>query len=326
MLLRLLRSNQPLAYLIIPFFAGIWWFGNFIHPQAPVTDPATSLPLFALLNRIAGNNALATELIALILIGLSAYLLSWLNNKHIFIQERTLMPPLFFILLSTTLPYLRILNPVHCALPFILLSIDRIIGTYRVDSLSYKPFESSLLIGLASLFYGPSAFLLTLVWIGQLLFRPALWREWFFSLAGFIVPFIFLWGIFLLQDQSFSSFTDQFFRTIALPGREASTGREFLFLGTGLFLVILSSHVMAGKFQSKKIIARRSFTLFFWFFVLLVAGYFFIPGAGTELVILAAVPTAYLFTHFFLFVKKRWWGEVLLWLFLIVMILVNFYL
>jgi hypothetical protein len=313
-MIRLLRSNQPVIFFLIPLVALLLWMSSLIHPLPLMGEPASALSLFTVVSKFAGNSAFWSCFSGMLLTLISGYMLGRMNIKYIFIQERTQMPILFFILLAGVFPSLHQLNPIHCALPFIIVAIDRMIGTYRNDNLSYNPFEASILMAVASLFYAPAVFFLPMVWIGLLLFRPGMWREWFFSLAGFTVPYIFWFTWLLITNQSHHGFIDEFVSSLFTKNRISFSTMQLIFLGFLTFLLLLSSQLMIQKFQSKKILARRSFTLLFWIFILLIGCFFFIPSTGSELIAAASLPIAYLIAHFFMYVKKKWWGELLLWI------------
>jgi hypothetical protein len=311
-MLRLFRSNQPLIFFLIPLIALLLWVNDLRHPL-PATSFQTAMPAFDLILHLIGNAGWLNPLAGLLFTLISAYMVGQLNRQYMFIQERSQMPLIFFILVAGTFSTLHSLHPLHIALPFFILAVSRILGTYRVDKLSYNPFEASFFVGIAGLFYGPSILFLPVVWIGLLLFRPGYWREWFFTLAGFAVPWIFWITGLLIVGKPYREFTDKFISSLTDHSIPDLTNLQWIFLGFLLFLTLVSSQVMIRKIQTKKILARRSFNLFFWVFFIELASYSLIPSIGPEILIAIAVPMAYLFTHFFIHLRRNWWGELLLW-------------
>jgi hypothetical protein len=320
-MLRLFRSNQPLIFFLIPLIALLLWVNDLRHP-GPAVPIQTAMPAFDLVFRLFGNSGWMLSLAGLLLTLLSGYMAGQMNRQYIFIQERSQMPVIFFILVAGTFSRLHSLQPLHIALPFFLLAISRILGTYRIDKLSYNPFEASFFVGVASLFYGPSILFLPVVWIGLLFFRPGYWREWFFSLAGFAVPWVFWLTGLLIAGKPYQEFTGKFLSSILTHSILVLSSRQWIFLGFLLFLILVSSQMMIQKIQSKKILARRSFNLFFWVFIIWFLSYFLIPSIGLEILIALAVPIAYLFTHFFIHLRRNWWGELLLWTLVSLVVLV----
>ncbi|MFN8208878.1 MAG: hypothetical protein U0T82_15945 [Bacteroidales bacterium] len=322
-MLRLFRSNQPLIFFLIPLITLLLWVKEFRLPGH--ADPFQSaMPAFDLVIGLIGNGNWLNPLFGLLFTLLSAYMVGQLNRQYIFIQERSQMPVIFFILVSGTFSTLHSLHPLHIALPFFLMAISRILGTYRIDKLSYNPFESAFFVGIAGLFYGPSIMFLPVVWIGLLLFRPGYWREWFFTIAGFAVPWIFWLTGLLIAGIPVLEFREKFVSSLISRHTYELSSQQWLFLGFLLLLTLVSSQVMIRKIQSNKILARRSFNLFFWIFFVGVASYSIIPSVGIEILIALAVPVAYLFTHFFIHVRRNWWGELLLWIMTVLVVLVAF--
>jgi hypothetical protein len=319
-MLRLFRSNQPLIFFLIPLIALLLWVNDLRNPL-PAAPVITAMPAFDMVIRLVGNAGWLNSLAGLLFILVSAYLVGQLNRQYIFIQERSQMPVIFFILVAGSFSTLHSLQPLHIALPFFLMAVSRLLGTYRVDKLSYNPFEASFFVGLAGLFYGPSILFLPVIWIGLLLFRPGYWREWFFTLAGFAVPWIFWLTGMLIAGKPYQDFTLKLVSSLTSHTIPELTNLQWVFLGFMLFLTLVSSQIMIQKIQSKKIQARRTFNLFFWVFFIGLASYSFIPSVGLEILIAIAVPMAYLFTHFFIHIRRNWWGELLLWTMSILVVL-----
>ena len=61
----------------------------------------------------------------------------------------------------------------------------------------------------------------------------------------------------------------------------------------------------------KKIYSRKYFMFFLWLFIVTLAIYFIIPSAGYEMIIIAALPVSFLFTHYFVNVKPGWINRML---------------
>jgi len=319
MLLRLIKSNSPLIFFVIPLVGLLLWLQSWLNP-APILNTYATMPLYDLVISITGTSGYIPLLLNFFLVLLAGYFIAKLNSKYIFIQDRTQMPALFFILLAGSMPALRTINPVIFSLLFLLWAIDRMIGTYRMDQLSYHPFEAGILIGLATLFYAPSAIFIILLWISMILFRPGYWREWAFTLLGLATPVLFLCSWAFLSDIPLGRYSQMFIDALISGTPEHYTASELLWISFLLILVLLASHLIIQTFQSKKILARRSFTLFFWWFLVILAAFFLIHSAGSELMIILAVPLSYLFSHFFMYIRRRWWGETLLWIMIILIV------
>jgi len=236
-----------------------------------------------------------------------------LNSKYIFIQDRTYLPLFFMILIAGSSRTFQQLNPVIPAAIFILLALERMLGTYRVDKLSLNPFEAAFMVAIASLFYAPSVFFLLMIWIAVGILRPGYWREWIYTILGFLMPYLFLYSYYYLSGINFSNQSKMLLDFMYLhysPGIPSNSYRMFLVFLT--ILMIISGLAMVRYYPAKKILARRTFMLFFWWFLTVTGVFFLLPSVSTEILILAAVPIAFVLAHFFMYVKSRSWIQELL--------------
>lgn len=307
-ILKIFKSNQPAAVILMVILGISLWLKSFTHPVlAEVYFNNHPMPLFALLMYFLGNG-FASRLIALILLIITGFMLIRLNTKFIFIQDRTYLPLFFFLLLAGGYFQFQQLNPLIPAVIFLLIALERMLGTYRIDKLSMNPFEASFMVSIASLFYAPSIFFLILIWVAVGLLRPGYWREWIYTILGFAMPYLFLYSYYYLanKDIELQSRTLLDFLFIHYsPGISSASFRLFLLY---LFLlVLLSSFYMVRYYPAKKILARRTFVLLFWWFLTVFGVYLIIPSVSGEILILASVPISYVLAHFFMYAKSRLW-------------------
>jgi hypothetical protein len=312
-ILKIFKSNQPTAVILIVLLGMSLWLKSFTHPvPQEVFYLNHPMPLFGLLQYLLGVG-FASKLIALVLLIITGFMLVRLNTKFIFIQDRTYLPLFFFILLAGCYKSFQQLNPVVPAVIFLLLAFERMLETYRVDKLSLNPFEASFLVSIASLFYAPSAFFLLLIWIAVGLLRPGYWREWIYTFLGFAMPYLFLYSYYYLSGKNFSIQSRALVDFIFIPFSPGVSSSSFrLFLLYLMLLILISSIYLVRYYPAKKIISRRTFMLLFWWFLTVFGVFLFLPSVSTEIIILAAVPIAYVLSHFFLYAKSRKWIQELL--------------
>ena len=312
-ILKIFKSNQPAAVIFMVLIGICLWLKSFFHPVVEeVFFNNHPMPLFALLRYLLGSG-FASRLVALILLIITGFMLIRLNSKYIFIQDRTYLPLFFMILIAGSSRTFQQLNPVIPAAIFILLALERMLGTYRVDKLSLNPFEAAFMVAIASLFYAPSVFFLLMIWIAVGILRPGYWREWIYTILGFLMPYLFLYSYYYLSGINFSNQSKMLLDFMYLhysPGIPSNSYRMFLVFLT--ILMIISGLAMVRYYPAKKILARRTFMLFFWWFLTVTGVFFLLPSVSTEILILAAVPIAFVLAHFFMYVKSRRWIQELL--------------
>jgi hypothetical protein len=308
MLLRIFKSNQPFSIALMVFIGLLLWIKPFAQP--PLQEffyDRYPMPLYELSKSMMGSGTFSVVLGWILLI-VTGFMLVRLNTRFIFIQDRTHLPLLIFIMLAGGFPLLQGFSPVMVAAILILLAMERLLGTYRVDVLSFNPFEAGFFVGLASLFYANAFIFLLVVWIALILLRPGFWREWAYTILGFASPFLILLSVYYLSDIGFERFYHIVRAVFTAKNVEPVVSAAFQFYGLYVLLaLIIASLLLLKVFPAQKIIARRTFNLLFWMFFITIAAYFAIPSASYEILILAAIPVSYNLSHYLLYAKIRKW-------------------
>lgn len=320
MLLRLLRLNSVWISFVFILIWGIVWFAIGAGLSYPA-GPYEGMPLYRLLASLIFSGAILQQTVGFAFILITGLYAVSMNTRYLFLGSRSQMPFVFFVMMAGSRPGDSDIYPVLMALPFILWSVDRLISSYRVQKNAYHPFEAGLLIGVASFFYAPAMVFIILILVGVYLFRQAGLREYLLAITGYLLPFGFYFAGLFILDKPVDDAIRQIISCLLKPDREVFSLTEAIWTGCYFFVLLISSYFMIFRFQTRKIIVRRSFTLFFWWFALTVTTYFLVPSAGKEIIVLPAVPVAYLFSEFYLNTQNKKWGEILLWLMVVSLIL-----
>ena len=194
----------------------------------------------------------------------------------------------------------------------ILFSIDIMFVSYKKEELTYHPFEASLLISLASMFYAKAALFMIIIWIGLSLLRPFLWREWIFTVIGFFLPYVFLFSCYYLLDYDLSARFKLILQNFTYVHDYNYLNYTYsVFYGFLLLLVILASFTMMRSFHGLKIYARRFFSFLFWVFILILIMYFGMFTKSMELLMIFAIPVSMILTFYFFSLRNKIIGEIL---------------
>ncbi len=325
MLLKLFRSNRSLVILVLPVFIALIWFPGFQkqHIQLLPFDQYPGL-LYKTFIIFATEKVLASKITALLLFLLISVLLVRLNTRYFFIPARTQLPAVIFMLIVSSVMVLQRLNPVIVSSLILILAIGRIFGAYKYEGLAYHFFDSALLVSLSSLIYINSIFFLLFIWTGLLLLRSFNWREWSFTIIGFILPYLLLSGYFYATDRSIDKLLvdpvrNNFGAGIQLGDKIADMKIIAMILTV---YVILTSLFMMIKFDTKKTYARKYFLYFLWMFIISTGLFFLLPSFSIEYTLIVAIPLTFLFSHYFVFTKINWINRILF----TVLILMPYYL
>jgi len=326
MFLRIFKGTGPGVIALIGITLILLWAGAFINPQMPpaFNYETIPMPLYGLLQIAVNHNAFTGVLFSFAIVTLIAFLIIHFNTVVFFMNERTFLPALFFIIITGFFPHNQLLNPVLPASVFLMLALNRIMDGYRKPGVAYNFFDASILISFGSLFYGNLIWFGLLVIIGIALLRAGSLIEIFISLTGLITPYIITFGLYYVLGKDLSELL------VVIKGNlfDVSAVYEFSRITIVVLVVagIVTLDAIANLFMvinMKKIKSRKTFSLLLWTFLLSGVLYFVLPSVSVEMIWITAIPASYILAHYFVFVKKRLVPEIMFVLFLLLVIIIQ---
>lgn len=319
MLLRFFRTNGAQIIVLIPIIGIILWLGSFLHAsKIPLFSDQFKLPLYAFLFDPFLSLETLQKGIAFVFVLAISFLLVRLNVRFIIINNRTYLPSLLYVVIVSGIPDIQRLNPALVTTFIMLFIIEKVLDSYRYESLFYGFFTAAFMLGLASLIYPFFIYFFITLYAGIILLRKFNWREWTFTVLGFALPFLFAFSYYyVLHDDPaflFENFNSFYFNSYDFKGFSLQV---YVFLGILAFLMLLSTQFLMNAYSARKIISRRAFTLLFWLFINVLALFFVIEQASVELIYIAAIPMSFILSNYFAFVRATFWGNLFLLLLLL---------
>jgi hypothetical protein len=328
MLLRLFKGTGPGVILLIIFTLIAVWISAFLNPHMdslynPETDP---MPLYGLLKLAIGSHYFWGVVFSFSMVSFMAFLLINFNTTDFFINERTFLPALIYILFSGLFPQYRVLNPVLPASLFLMLAILRVMDGYRKPGTAYNFFDAGFLISTGSLFYGNLIWFGLLVIIGIVLLRTVNLMEIAISILGLITPYLLIFSLYyvigkdmrellsLMQNNLFGRSTGYLFPRLTIV----------VLIFTGMITLVSIAYLFIHM-NTKKIKSRKTFSLLIWVFFISVGVYIILPSVSVEIVGLTSIPLSYFLAHYFVFVKKKIVPEIFFSVLFVLILLIQIY-
>jgi len=326
MLLKRFRTAGPDVIILIFIIALIIWMGSFIHPH-PLSDRGYDIkpmPLFGALLAIAGFNKLFSIVAAFLLVLLVSFLIVNFNTTLFFISERTFLPALIYIILTGFFTDQLVLNPVVPAAAFLILGMKRIMDSYQIQGTAYSFFDAGMLISVGSLFYANMIWFGILLITGIAILRTSGFKEFIISVLGMATPLFIIYGFLYLSGKDMNSLLSAVNYNLFEKDVTYEIRGLLLLISIVTVIIMLISlvHLISG-INTKKIKSRKTFTLLFWTFFTAAVLYAFSKSVSIEMMWLAAIPSAYLLSHYFVFARKRLIPEIMLWVLFIMTISVQ---
>jgi hypothetical protein len=230
------------------------------------------------------------------------------------------------MVLMSLQPEMFSLHPIVIANLFMLFALHKLMQSYRKETSYSEVFDTGLFISLAALFYIPSIVFILLLWIGLILLRPFIWREWVISFFGILVPWIFLIFFYFWSDKLDTLQYDALYYTIITPQKSFSaislSYAEYVQLGILLMGALLSSGRFIADLNKGTVRTRSNLFLMVYFLLLAICSVFLAPSYSIAYLSFLSIPFTVFFSSFLLFVRKQWMAE-LFFLLLIISVFLN---
>lgn len=308
MLLKLFKGTGPGVILLIALTLGLFWISAFIEPGQPsqVAGSSVPMPLYGLLLKLLGNDPFLGVLTSFVLVSAMTFLLVGFNTSVFFINERTFLPALIYVMITAIFTENQVLNPALPGAVFLMISVIRLMDAYRKPGVAYNFFDAGILISTGSLFYADLFWFGLIIFIGMVILRTIDLLEVFVGIAGLITPILIASGIYFVLDQDAAGFISGMFSGLFNKAEVFSFGKLTIIalIITGLIFLVSSGHLFTSL-NSKKIKSRKTFNLLLWIFLISLILYFVIPSVSTEMIWIASIPVSYVLTHFFTFTSKK---------------------
>ena len=193
-MLTFFRTNQPLANIFLLVYLGVVRLSTFVHPL-PVT-PQSQGVLTDWMYVELPPTSFGAQLAAFILVFIQAIFINITMARYRVANEITLLPGLFYCLITALLPDFLPLSPALLANTFIIIALLYLFEIYKNSYASIRIFDVGFWVGVAGLFHFSYTFFIFWGILGLGILRGMRMKEFLMFLIGIIAPF-FLFSVYL---------------------------------------------------------------------------------------------------------------------------------
>lgn len=305
--LALFRHNQSFTLILLLALILFLWIPDFIHP---LVIEYKGMPLYNIVEWLTFNSSFLGPIIAFIIVIIQGIYINLFVSRHDLIIRSSYIPSLLYILMASILPDFRSLSPALISNVFLLLACDHLLSMYKQKTIDNLIFNASLLISVASLF-SFQAISFYAVAIGALIiFRPFSWREWMISLAGLIVPYIFLitWLIVFDQQETINNL-------YSIPVNHTSNAISPLnrnILGAIILLSVIIAYLKITTYlNSTTVKIKKGYSLLTWLIVISLISFLIFHVQANRRFICLSIPVSIILSNYFLLSAKSFMAELL---------------
>ncbi|MDB4334770.1 hypothetical protein OAA06_00265 [bacterium] len=320
MILNKIHHNRLGAYSFMFLCVVVFWIKSFFTPQEIVwTYNSSAMPLWELVKHWGASSGWLSSSLSLLFGIVLSFNLARLNTTHQLLSRQSLLLGVIYVIMVGGVVILQKFNPIWIVALFMLSSVSHVVSHSDRRKTMKACFNSSLLIGISSLFYINALLLFPMILGVIITMRMLSFKSFQASILGLISPWIIIFGIFLLQDKV-SEFLSIWSLDLSpsIPFHPLSIYAKLYFGAMGLFLFFALGSVMR-YYSKKKVFARKLYLSFVWMTFYLMA-MILLPFVSFEIYPLFAIWAAILIAHFFDVIGNKFWQETLFILFLLIAI------
>lgn len=314
MIISFFKANRPTAVFALPFISLILWVLAIYKPV--LSSAETGGPFFILLHELIDSWPIIGPLLTLFAVILGAFLVNRLATGEEILNSSTLVTGMCYVTLMSLTPNLTGFQAPAFSNVFLLLILIKLIRSYRKDTAYSEYFDIGTFLGIAVLFYVPSIVFMPLVWIGLLMFRPFVWREWVIGMIGFCIAFLIPCTLLFLFDRGDllnpGTYMPEHFTVPALP---AQAGNMIWFsLGVGVLVFLLSIWKMFGGAMYSVLRTRKNINILLWCSLFGSASVFLAPVFNASTLSFLMIPGSIFFSNYLLSTRRNGWTDLLFYL------------
>ncbi len=235
----------------------VLWLPAFISKSAFVPSEYNT-PLYNIIVTAFDFSPIVLNLLAFIVYLLSVFLFNSVLSANRLVSKYSTVGAFTFVMMMCSSPELHSCYPFIFACPFILMAMHTLFLIYQTDAPENYMMNIGYFIGIASLFYYPSVFLILWVLLSFLIFRFNELRYLLIPIVGFLIISALALGISFMTgnyDMLIDSYS-YFFRNIRFSF-ELNFYNKILLVVSGLMFVISLLRIVGNSNSDKGTNVRK---------------------------------------------------------------------
>lgn len=315
MFVQFFKSNNASAYIFIPLLTIALWVFGYIHP-VEIPPVKHAMPLYELVLMPFHNIWLNITVALLLVIG-EAFLLNYIVNENEVLTRPSYLPAALYVIFMSSNKAMFILHPLIFGNFFLLISIHRLLSSYRKDKAFSNFFDAGFLIAIASLFYFPYIVFFPLLAAALIILRPFNWREWMISVCGVLTPYILTGTIYFMINRLDYLLYDRMLFYFSRQLHLGTLSGSFYFTNSvQLSILILAGARLFTGLNTGSQKTKKSIVLLIWFLLAGIASIVITQEVSTSCFAALAISASVFYAHYFINLKRYWLAEILFLLFL----------
>lgn len=237
-MLNFFKNSYLSQQIVVVAIALVLWLPAFITKSAFIPSEFQT-PLYNIIVSLLDFSPFLLNALAFLVYLLSVFLFNSVLSANRLVSKYSTTGAFSFVVMMCCSPELHSCYPFIFACPFILMAMHTLFLIYQTDAPENYMMNIGYFIGIASLFYYPSAFLIIWVLMSLLIFKFKEIRLFLIPITGFMIINALLLGISFMfgkYNMLIDSYS-HFFRNIAFSVELTSVNNILLIISGILFLI-----------------------------------------------------------------------------------------
>jgi hypothetical protein len=310
--LRIFKNSRSAGIAAIFFLSIILYLRSFLVGGA--LNGHEAMPFYNLIFGAIHTLPVVNRIITLAFMLVLGYMLIRTGVRYVLLENRSLMPGLFFILFSFALPESQQVTPALAGSIFYLFCFFILFDVHDKEPDTFFVFTAGLVLAMGSMFYLKLVWFIPLIWISLGTLRPVTWRELVYPVIAMALMFLFLftWCWVVLDD--IPAFSGLIRNNLSFNGSfDPLNYSVYIYYGFCLLLVLIASVYMINHFQSRKTLVQNIYLVMFYMFVAGILFFVFIARFDPGSLVYIAFPVAFILSDYFHRKRNPWIHELIMW-------------
>ena len=311
MIVRIFKTNQVYIFAFIPLVLLALRWPVLLQP-APFTSSG-QLPLLTDFFAWLSNYSWLSLLLGIMAVTFQSYVLADIGNEHRLVAYSSNLHALIIALFYSVFLSHNWFTPALLADVFIVLGLKVTLDIFHQGEIRGKLFRAGIYIGMASVFYLPSSFMLLILFYDLAIIRTFSWREYVIPLLGMILVYFYLLSFYMLSGKVEVVFNYFIEPKTFLPFLEFNF-INWLAASVTLFIALLAFFYLLTTGQKRTVRQNNLFKVISMTFVFALLLSFIYSGDFMSAVTLIWPSLTLVVTYYLLGINKKWQQEVLVYL------------
>lgn len=324
-MINIYRDNNSANAFILLIYGLLIKLPYMLHPHIPVAEPSDGFLFTELLKWLQKPGTVFPVIypaLAFLLLFTQSLTLNRLMNEQKLMYTSHYLVAMAYLLVTSLVPDWNFLSSALIINTVMVWAWPRMVSLYNNPHSKTLLFNIGAGIGICSFFYLPTLFLLALLIIAILVFRPFRIAEWVVALLGILTPYYFLFAYLFFTDKlDLASLLPNFAWTFPKFHLNYLFWLRTALLTLPLFMGMYFIQANTGRMLIQ---VRKSWALMTFYLILALVIPFFSTTSSYTYWVMAAVPLSAFHAAAYLYPKRHAVPNYLHWLIILFIVIAFF--